>query len=338
MKALCYMKPGLQVCDIAEPQLVHSDDVKIKICYASICASDKHIVEGEFDQSRIAGMPIGHEASGIVVELGPDATTKGLKVGDRVTYYFNQYCGKCHYCRSGQEHLCSNIKGNSTAFSEYVVCSEQQVYKLPDSVDLITGCISEPVSVCLHGADMANIIPGNSVAIYGGGGIGLIFLQLAKLAGATNLTLIEPVEEKCGMALRLGADHVLNPSDPAFSEKVASITNGLGFDAIIEASGSPKAAESALQTVGRGGTIVYFSLYPAGYTLSVNMFSLFYKEITIRGVFQSPYVFPRVMSILPKLDLSDLTSKIFSIDQGVEAFECQRTGKYPKIVLKIAEE
>lgn len=337
MKALCYMKPGIEIRDVAEPQITNLDDVKIEINYASICASDKHIIEGDFDAATAAGSIIGHEASGIVIELGKEATAKGLKVGDRVTYYFNQYCGKCYYCRNGQEHLCSNIKGYSTAFSEYVVCNEQQVHKLPDSVDLLKGCMSEPVSVCLHGVDMANITPGSTVAVYGGGGIGMIMVQLVKLAGATNITLIEPVEEKQQIGKRLGADYVLSPMDSSFAKRVAQITDGRGFDSIIEASGSPKAAESAFETIGRGGTIVYFSLYPSGYQLSVDMFSLFFKEVTLRGVFQSPYVFPRVMAILPKLDLSDLTAKIFPLDKGIEAFECQKAGKHPKIVLKIAD-
>jgi 2-desacetyl-2-hydroxyethyl bacteriochlorophyllide A dehydrogenase len=336
LKAVCYLKPGLEVMDVEEPQLARATDVKIRVHYASICGSDVHILKGDFDGAVPAGRPIGHEASGTIVELGQEATIKGLKVGDKVTYYFNDYCGRCFHCRNGEEHFCTANRPNAAAMAEYIVCSEQQTHKLPEKVDLLTGCLAEPVSVCLHGVDLANILPGNNVAIFGAGGIGLILLQLTKLAGATNITLVEPVERKRLIASKLGADHVLDPADRMFAGKVSEITEGRGFQSIIEASGNTGAAESAFEFIGRGGTLVYFSLYPSGYRLPVDMFQLFYKEATLRGVFQSPYVFPRVVSILPKLDLSLLTEKVFDIADAKAAFEEQAKGQYPKIVLKVS--
>jgi 2-desacetyl-2-hydroxyethyl bacteriochlorophyllide A dehydrogenase len=339
MKAIKYLKPGLALVDTPEPQITRPDEVKIKIDYASICASDIHLLQGHFDLGiPEGGCLIGHESAGTIIELGPDVNIKGLKTGDKVMYYFNGYCGSCFYCRSGREQLCEHIRANAQAMSEYVVCSEQQVHKLPDNVSTLKGCIAEPVSVCLHGVDLMNIQSGTNAAVYGAGGIGLIMLQLIQLAGVTNITVIEPVPGKRVTALSLGADHVLDPTDPEFSAKVGQITAGRGFQAIMEASGSPMAAESAFAVVARGGTIVYFSLYPQNYKLQLDMLQLFWKEVTIRGVFQSPYVFPRVMNILPRLNLDALTAMVFPIDDVEGAFAAQKSGLYPKIVFKVSRD
>ena len=107
MKAVKYLRPGIALVDVEEPQLEKADDVKIKIEYASICASDVHMINGEWDWQFEGTRLVGHEAAGEIVELGPEATLKGLKIGDKDTFYFNEYCGKCFYCRNGQEHLCS---------------------------------------------------------------------------------------------------------------------------------------------------------------------------------------------------------------------------------------
>ena len=337
MKAIKYLKPGLSLIDAPEPQITKPDEVKIKIEYSSICASDVHLLEGQFDPFvPEGGCLVGHESSGRIIELGAEANIKGLKVGDRVTYYFNYYCGSCFNCRNGQEHLCEHIVVNAQAMAEYVVCKEQQVYKLPDAVSTLKGCIAEPVSVCLHGVDLLGVKSGMTAAVYGAGGIGLIMQQLIKLAGATDITVIEPVPGKRETALSLGADHVLDPMDPEFPEKVRQITEGRGFQVIMEASGSPKAAESAFTEIARGGTIVYFSLYPQNYKLEIDMFQYFWKEVTMRSVFQSPYVFPRVMSMLPKLNLEPITAKVFPIDDVTGAFAAQKSGLYPKIVFKVS--
>lgn len=114
MRAVCYLRPGLAVLDRPEPQIKRPCDVKIKIGYASLCGSDPHILEGAFDYAYPGGKGpyiIGHESSGVITELGEGCRVKNLKIGDRVVFYFQQYCGSCHYCRGGQGHLCSKTRG-----------------------------------------------------------------------------------------------------------------------------------------------------------------------------------------------------------------------------------
>ncbi len=325
--------------DIDEPVIVNPNQVKIKIAYASICGSDLHFVKGEMDLlfKDMDKVPLGHEISGYVTELGSKAAAKGLKVGDRVTYYYNLYCGNCYYCRNGQEHLCSNIKSNLDAMAEYIVVDEQQVHKIPYYVDMASAVYIEPVSVCLHGIDLCRIKPGARVAITGGGGIGLILLQLAKAAGATGLTLIEPIPGKRELALKLGADYVLDPFNQDIPEEARKITDGLGFDVSIEASGSTKACRNAYDIVGRGGLLEFFAaLYDPAYSFPLSLFDAFFKEITIvAGVFQSPYAFPRSIALFKRLDMKPMMENaIFPVEDYQQAFDAQINGKTIKSILK----
>lgn len=338
MRAIAYTKPGIVLLDVSEPALTGDHEVKIKISHCSICGTDAHFYAGHMD-GLLAMLPpdripfrLGHEATGVVAELGKSATAKGLKVGDRVTYYFKHYCGNCYQCRNGQEQFCANPRDIMNAMSDYIVVDEQQVYKLPDNVSMQEGCMAEPVSVCLHGIDMANIKPGARVAISGGGGVGLVLLQLANIAGAAELTLIEPVREKRDLALKMGAKHVIDPSTQNTKEEADRITGGLGFDSVIESSGSPKACQPAFDILANSGTLIFFALYGMEYAYPIHMWSAFSKEATIRFVYQSPYVWPRTMALLERLDLKDMTDTVFPAEQCTEGFEAQLTGKYPKVL------
>lgn len=338
MKAVMYLRPGIGTREVPEPQIQRPDDIKVKIEYASICGSDTHLLLGEWDDQYTEPTIFGHEASGVIVEVGPEAKIKGLKIGDRVCVYHSEYCGKCFFCRNGQEHLCTNKRVFSESMAEYVVANEQAVHKLPDNVSTLYGCMSEPISTCLHGVDLLDVHPGTNAVIFGAGGLGLIMIQLLRLAGATNILVVEPIAEKRQRALRLKADHVLDPMDPDFIQKALAITENRGFQRVLEISGSTMAAEAALKVVSRGGKIVYFANYKPHYELPVSMFGFVNDEITISGIYQSPYMFPRVMSILPKLDLSDQTEAIFPIEKSVEAWETHMSKKYPKVVFKIAKD
>lgn len=342
MRQLFYTPHGLELqTDAPEPRLVEDDDVKIKVEYCGVCGSDLHFLRKEMDFLVLADTdhyPLGHEAVGRITELGPKATAKGLKVGDPVIYYFNQYCGKCHYCRNGQEHLCTNIKSNMAAMADYIVTGEQTVFKLDEDTDLAKAVFHEPISVCLHGIDLAKIKPGQSVMISGGGGIGLILLQLAKLSGATELTLSEPIAWKREVATKLGAVHTIDPTAEDVGEAARRYTGSLGYDVVIEASGSTRACPGALDAVGRGGLLEFFAaLYDVNYNFPLNLQAAFFKEVTIvAGVFQSPYAFPRTLGLFKVLDIDTLMSDgcVFEAEQYQEAFEAQMSGKMIKSILK----
>lgn len=338
MKAAVWKKKKvLEVEDVPE-QAVGPEDVKIKVEYTSICGSDPHIVDGKLPVSYPPRI-MGHEVSGTIVELGEQANTKGLKVGDRVTGNPVRYCGVCDYCRNGLEHYCLKLAEYFPpgTMAESVVWHEQQVFKLPDSISFEEGCLTEPVSVCLRGIDLADIREGSTVAILGLGGIGQILLQLALLSGASQVLVADPVESKRNIALEMGADLAFDPLVEDMWATTMKVTNNRGFDTVIEASGNTDSAKSAIDMVGKAGTMVYFAVYPMNFELPIKPFDLYARELTVRGVFMSPYLFPRTIALLPKLKLKPLVSKIYPLDEVVEAFEEQKRGQNIKILIKSSE-
>lgn len=341
MKSVRYFGNGvLRLVDVPEPQIVAADDVKIKIAYCGVCGSDLHTVRAELDgMSPIGenGNPMGHEATGTIVELGPNATAKGLKIGDRVVYYFNAHCGSCYHCRNGQEQFCTAMRSNYAAMCEYIVMPEQAVHKLSDNCSLQRGALVEPISVCLHGIDMCQIKPGMSVAISGGGAMGLILAQLALRSGATKLTVIEPIATKREIALKLGAKYVIDPTTEDREARAKEITNGIGFDVVIEASGNVRACDGIQKLVARGGTLEFFAaLYRADYNFQLNLLGAFFQEIKIiGGVMQSPYMFPRSVALVDELDLDILLGEdyIFDAEDFNDAFQAQMNGKTVKSMI-----
>ena len=219
--------------------------------------------------------------------------------------------------------------------AETVTWHESQVYKLPDDVSLLKGCLLEPTSVAVRIADKTRIKVGDRVAICGGGPIGQLALQVMKMNGATSLTLIEPIAERREMALRHGADVVIDPIAEDQYARADAITDGRGFDVVIDASGSPRAVRGLLDIAAKGATVIYGAMYPDDFEMPLNLSDYLYlKELTLTGVFVSPYAFPRALQILPYLDLDELTQAVFDLDDAAEAFAVHVSGRHPKVVLR----
>ena len=289
MRSIRYFGNGtLKMVEAPEPEIKRADEVKIRVAYCGVCGSDLHFKRAELDFlfEGDEGTPIGHEATGVITELGPAATCKGLKVGDRVVYYYNEHCGSCYYCRNGQEQFCENMTGTSAAFSDYIVVREQSVHKLADTCSLKKGALSEPISVCLHGID---------------------------------LIAIDPVNQDR-------------------KEEAMKITDGRGFDVVIEASGSWRACDGIEELVGKGGTLEFFAaLYRHDYDYKLNLLNAFFKEIRIvGGVFQSPYAFPRSIALVNTLDLDPILEMdcVFTPEAFEDAFEAQMNGRTIKSLVQ----
>ncbi len=321
------------VVDFPEQDL-GPEDVRIRIAYSAICGSDPHLAEGFFGTDVPIGL--GHELSGVIEALGAKATRNGLTVGDRVAGNFLRFCGTCTACRTGKQQFCEHIQDyNRPGMAETITWHESQVYKLPDSVSLLKGCLLEPTSVAVRIADKTNIRVGDRVAICGGGPIGQLVLQLMKMNGATSLTLIEPIAERRDMALRHGAEFVIDPVGENQRERTDAITDGQGYDIVIDASGSPRAVSGLLDIAAKGATVIYGAMYPHDFEMPVNLSDYLYlKELTVTGVFISPYTFPRALQILPLLDVSELTQAVFDLEDATEAFEVHVSGRFPKVVLR----
>lgn len=341
MRAICYTAPGYGMYELPKPKMIHADDVIIRPAYIGICGSDINTIKGFEDKHNAQISPgkiyqLGHEASGYVEELGPKATAKGLKVGDKVVMYYNRHCGKCYYCRNGQEHFCSNMETRAGSMADYIAQNEQQVFKLPEDADMAKAALTEPISVVLRGVEMMRIKPGASVAISGGGGIGLLFLQLINLLGGCRVTVLEPVASKRDIALKYGAEYVLDPLSPDAVAQGMDITEGRGFDYVVETSGAVPAIQTCYDIGGRGSTLELFACYPNNEYYRLSLDSFFMKEVTMLSVFQSPYMYPRAIEMAKKLDLEPFIQHIYDPDQWQEAFEYRLTGEPLKVMFRFA--
>lgn len=316
-------------------QQVGPEDVRISVAYSSICGSDPHVAEGCFRTDVPFGL--GHEVSGVVVELGERTQKSGLKLGDRVACNFLKFCDTCRPCQDGRQQFCENLRNEyrRPGMATEVVWHESQVYKLPDSVSLLTGCLLEPTTIAVRIADKARIRVGDRVAICGGGPIGQLALQVLKSAGATSLTMIEPIAERRVLALATGAEYVIDPISEDQAARADEITGGRGYDLVVDASGSPRAVRGLLDLAAHGGMVIYGAMYPHDYELPLNLAEYLYtRELTLTGVFVAPYAFPRAVQLLPHLELDALTQAVFPLEDAAEAFQVHLSGRYPKVVLQ----
>jgi 2-desacetyl-2-hydroxyethyl bacteriochlorophyllide A dehydrogenase len=342
MKAAVMVDQGkMEVQDVPEPKMA-SNQIKVKIAYCGICGSELHALDPEFQTGKPtwrgparppSGPRIGgHEASGTIVEVGKD-TKAGYKVGQRVAMDFRCYCGSCYYCRNKMQHFCERVTPASGAYAEYAVYNEDAIYVLPDNVSLEEGALLEPVSVAVHTIDIASIKPGSTMAILGGGPIGMLILEVAQKAGAAKILLSEPVEGRRNIAKQLGATVTVDPTKEKLEEVTAKMTEGRGFDTVIDASGKLAVAKQAVSLADNCGTVVWAAMYPGGSELPVVPSYMYARELTIKSVFVSPYCFSRALNLLPELNLKPLIS-IKPIENINDGFQALIRGQGMKVLIK----
>lgn len=333
MKACVYAAPGkVELREVPMPPL-KDEQIRIKVAYCAICATDAHVVnDGLFGTPE--GSILGHEVSGVVCELGPNTEASGLKVGDRVVGSPIRNCGCCDQCRKGNPQYCTTYADIVfEGMAEYKVYSQKNLYKIPDTLSLRKAALVEPLTCVMRGMDLAAIKQGQTVCISGAGGVGLLMLQAVRYKGAAKITVIEPVAEKRKLALRLGADYVIDPFSDDILECSAKITNGMGYDVVIEVSGVPATTQTCLDILGKCGTVVYFAVYPVDYEMPLNLFKLYQKEARIQTVYTHPLIFPRSVEFANAIDLDSVIGAEFPLEQCAEAFAAFALKKYPKVLI-----
>lgn len=272
-------------------------EMLIKVAASGVCGTDFHLFSG--DAKGNLPVIIGHEFSGVVVDK--DSSVKKFDYDDHVAVDPNIYCGECYYCRNGKINFCENLAALGIningGFSEYCIVPESQAYHVPKPYSLQNASYAEPLSCCLRGMDIINIKHGESVAVVGGGTIGLLMVQLAQIAGASSILLIEPIESKRNIGLSLGATHSFSPSDEKLFEKVSDLTHG-GVDVVIECVGQSSAVGLAFDITKRGGRILIFGLCPTSSKIEFNLQEAFYKELSIYTSLLNPFTFQRALGLL----------------------------------------
>ncbi len=329
-----YNKFDLRVEDLPEPQ-VGENDVLIKVHACGICGTDMHIFDGDEGAAATpSGTVLGHEFSGEILKVGSAVTD--FKVGERVCVDPNKLCGKCRFCKGGIGHFCEHITGIGTTvnggFSEMCCVPESQCYKIPDSLSYEEAAMTEPVACCLHGIDLCRIRHGDTVAVIGAGMIGLIMTQLAKLAGACNIIVIEPVESKRVHAKKLGADIVLDPNGADIPEVLAKL--GITqIDVVIECVGRISTLETAIKIAGKYSTVMMFGLTKPNDELSIKPFEIFKKEITLKASYINPYTQQRALDLISsrRIDVSSMIYEKIPLKELPEVLadkDRRRLGKF----------
>lgn len=338
MKAAVLFGPGdLRVINDFTDPTPGEYDVKIAVAYCGICGTDFHKFMGKSGSRPVVyPVPLGHEASGVVTEVGNKV--QGIRPGDRVAVDPNWSCGKCRYCKNGKRHLCTASRGVVKGMVEYISVPEENVYRIPDELSLKAAALAEPLACCLRGIDQLEIKLGEAVAIIGFGAIGQLMLQLLKHSAAGSIVVVEPVEEKRAAAMEMGASLFVNPQTEDFRERMEAA--GIpGVEKVIECVGLSATAETALEIADRGATVVLFGVSDPDSIVPLKQYDAFLKELTIKTSYINPATTQRAINLLHRgtIDLEAAISRVIKLEELPEEIQTRRYSRLGKVLVKISE-
>lgn len=331
MKTAVLLAPNnIKIQEVPKPQPKRGEIlVKIKAC--GVCPTDVKKYTGI---NPPPGFPfiLGHEAAGIIEELGDGVNTKAYKVGDRVVIGNIITCGVCKNCKNGniervglgsckdQEIFGVSVDG---AFREYAPVPERIIYKLPDEVTFNEAALVEPVACCLNGVEKAEIMISDTVFVVGAGFMGLVQLTLAKLKGA-RVIISDVIDERLEVAKSLGADEVVNPQKENINEKIARFTKGQLADVVLCSVGGNTAITSAFNALDPGGRLVILGgTYPLS-NIQIDPNEIHYKQVKIIGsVSYTSASFTESIQLLAdkKIRTDILQSDLLKLEEIEKAFK-----------------
>ena len=286
--AVLYGKEDVKIEKVPIPR-VGLGEALIKVQVALNCGTDLKVYQRGYHARMIVPPALfGHELAGIVEEVGQGV--KGFKPGMRVVALNSAPCGMCFYCSKHQENLCEDLLFNNGAYAEYIKIPrrivETNMLAIPSNVTFEEAAMVEPLACVLRGLHETKLEIGDTVVVIGGGPIGLMFLQVAKLSGCNVIAVVKR-DSQAGAAKRLGADEVVQITHAADAvEAVRALTpERRGADVVIEAVGRPEAWEWSIDMVRKGGTVNFFGGCAHGTKVNLDTNRLHYSEITLKATF-----------------------------------------------------
>ncbi len=282
-----------------EPARPGHGEVLLRIDACGICGTDRHIVRGEYP----AGLPVtlGHEFAGTIVECGVGVEPAP---GTRAAVDPNISCGRCRECRRGDVALCPHRVALGVdldgGLAEYAIVPVSQIYPLPEGVPAEHGALCEPIACCLRGIDRAAIEPGASVVVLGGGVIGQLMVQLAKLAGATTIVLATGQGSRRALAEQFGATATIDPHEADTVTAIAGVGGVVpgGVDVVLECAGTIATFEQSVTLARRGGTVVVFGVAPQAEYARISPFDIFTRELRLVGSYLNPHTHGRAVELI----------------------------------------
>jgi threonine 3-dehydrogenase len=342
MRALCKTaaRAGFEFCDVPVPKLGPAE-VLIRVEKAGICGSDLHIYSWDrWAQSRIKPpLVMGHEFMGRVEAVGE--AVRMVAPGDRVSAEGHIADGTCFLCRTGQAHLCENLKiigvDRDGAFAEYIAMPEANVWKLDPAIPDEFAAVFDPLGNAVHTV-MAAGVSVKSVLITGVGSIGLMAIPVARAAGASAVFAVDVNPAKLELAKKLGADETFLAGDPQIVETIRARTRGDGADVLLEMSGNPQAIDMGLRAVRKGGCAALLGIPSENLTIDLADRVIF-KGLTLLGIngrrmFETWYQTEELVRS-GRVDLKPIITHVLPFEQFEKAFELMRSGDAAKIVLDV---
>jgi len=315
----------MEIREIPVPK-PEADEVLVKVEYVGICGSDVHyfhdgrcgdfVVDGEF--------MLGHEAAGVVVELGANVTS--LAVGDKVALEPGITCGQCEFCKSGKYNLCPDVKFLATppvqgCYENYIAFPANMCFKLPEKMSTKEGALVEPFAVGLHAAAQGDVRMGDQCIILGSGCIGLMTLLACRACGAADITVVDIAPKRLEHAKMLGATRVINAKEADVLEEINKLTNGAGIAKVFETAGTAETIAQTPYLVKMGGTIVLVGM-SANPEIKFNFGQIMAKEARIESVFRYRNLYPKaIAAVSGGIDIGSVATHEFAFEDIQAAFE-----------------
>jgi threonine 3-dehydrogenase len=331
-------KPGARLQQVPVPE-IGLREVLVRVRVASICGTDLHIYRWDRWSARRLHPPVvfGHEFCGVVEKVGAEVNT--VREGDFVSAEMHVACGQCYQCRTGQSHICQNVRiigvDSDGCFAEFVKIPEANIWKIDPAVPPDYAAILDPLGNAVHTV-LAGEVAGLSLAVTGCGPIGLFSVAVAKACGAGPIFATEPHPYRRKLAEKMGADLVI---DPAETDPVAAVlgeTHGLGVDVVLEMSGNPQAVRQAFQMLRRGGRVSLLGIPSKPLELDLAT-DIIFKGALVQGingrrVFETWY---KMQALLKSgaLDLSPSITERIALSDFERGMELLISGNASKVLM-----
>ncbi|MGD8520294.1 MAG: galactitol-1-phosphate 5-dehydrogenase [Desulfobacterales bacterium] len=339
MKALVLKEYNqLVYADVARPTM-GPDDVLIEVKACGICGSDVHGMDGSTGR-RIPPIVMGHEAAGIVAEVG--SNVKNIQPGEHVTFDSTVYCGSCFYCLRGKINLCDQRRvlgvscdeySQNGALAEYVAVPQHILYRLPEGVSFEHAAMVEPCSIAFHAVNRTPTSLNITAIVVGAGMIGLLVIQTLRAVGCGKIIAVDIEPEKLELSRQFGADITVNSSAVEAVSEIQKLTHQRGADVVIEAVGITDSMKTALASVRKGGAVtVIGNLSPH---VELPLQRLVAGEITLYGSCASQGDYPACLDMIARgaINVGPLISSIAPLSEGASWF--QRLYQKEKGLLKV---
>lgn len=286
--AVLHGREDIRIESVPVPEVAQGELI-VRVGAALTCGTDLKVFRRGYHARMIVPPALfGHELAGTVVEAGEGV--ENFSPGDRVVALNSAPCGQCYFCGRGQENLCDDLLFNNGAYAEFIRIPARIVAKntlrIPDNVPLEHAALTEPLACAVHGLEDSHPRPGDSIAVIGGGPLGLMILHVAALAGYEVIAIVKH-DGQMEAARQLGAAHVVQTTNirKAIRETRALTPKSRGVDIAIEAVGAPEAWQEAVELVRKGGTVNFFGGCALGTHVILDTNRIHYSNITMNATF-----------------------------------------------------